>query len=89
MSFLLGISLDAAVPFWIEYWRHRSLSERQHRAQQCAQIVAEKGDIIMYRSGRKGETSKAFTALAEGIAISSMGPGGITFMGRKWLTPMP
>jgi hypothetical protein len=80
---LLRIALATAVPFWIMRVRNRP-HYRQERASQCAAIIAEKGDIILYKSKKKGETAKAFNALAEALAIGAFVPGGISFAGLTW-----
>lgn len=51
------------------------------RAEEAGQVVAEKGDVLMY--GGKGCAS-AFNALAEGLAILALCPGGVRFAGRHW-----
>jgi hypothetical protein len=81
VSELLKISLSAAVPLWIERLRSVPWDRLEARAREAAQVVAEKGDIIQYRSKKPGETAKAFNALAEGIAILAFVPGGVTFSG--------
>jgi hypothetical protein len=85
LSTLLLTALKTAVPLWVNIWQPRSITERQQRGLECAQIVAEQGDVIMYRSSRKGKTAEAFNALAEGIAILSLNPGGVMFMGHTWV----
>jgi hypothetical protein len=54
------------------------------RHQELAQIIAEKGDTIMFRGKKKGESAAAFNALAESIAMACLVPGGIRFMGYWW-----
>jgi hypothetical protein len=81
---LLVASLQAAVPLWILQMRHLSFDERKRRAEECSQIVAEKGDIILFRSEKRGETAKAFSALAEGIAVLAFQPGGVKVFGCHW-----
>lgn len=81
---LLVTSLQAAVPLWILQLRDVPFEDKQRRAQECAQIVAEKGDVIMFKGGKRGETAAAFNALAEGIAILSFAPGGVTVFGQHW-----
>lgn len=83
-SDLLAISLSAAVPLWIEELRYLSELDRNALAHEAAQIVAEKGDIIQYKSKKKGETAKAFNALAKGLAICAYQPGGVTFLGMHF-----
>lgn len=78
---LLKISLAAAVPLWIEQFRPLSDAQRAAIAHESAQVVAEKGDVILYRSKRKDETAKAFNQLARGIAVLAFVPGGVTVFG--------
>lgn len=78
---LLQSSLSVAVPLYIEQWCARSEEERIARASECAQVIIEKGDVILYRGKRTGETASAFNALAEGIALASFAPGGVTIFG--------
>lgn len=84
MNDLLSISLSAAVPLWIEELRSLTLEQRLARAKGLSDIIAEHGDVILFRGGRKGETAKAFNALAEGVAIGAFQPGGITAFGQHW-----
>ncbi len=81
---LLATALAAAVPLWIEDLRREPWEHLQKRAHECAQIVAEKGDIILYRSKKAGQTAEAFNALAEGIACLAFAPGGVTIFGQHW-----
>lgn len=74
-------ALSCAVPLWILRLKHRTWSYVEQRAHECAQIVAEKGDVIMFRSKRQGETAAAFNALAEGLACLSFVPGGVKLFG--------
>ncbi len=85
---LLLMTLEVAVPLWIQRWRGRSWVERLVRSAECAEIVAAKGDVLQYGGGprEKGEAAKAFNALAEGLAIVSFCPGGVKFCGLHWET---
>lgn len=83
-SELLAMSLSAAVPLWIEEFRHLSFDEIQKIARESAQVVAEKGDIIQFKSKKKGESAAAFNALARGIACLAFAPGGVTTFGSHW-----
>jgi hypothetical protein len=82
---LMGI-LMLAVPLHIDELRGCSETERMALARECAQTVTEKGDVILYRSSRKGETARAFNALTKGLAIAAYQPGGVTFGGQHWCT---
>jgi len=74
---LLQATLSVAVPLWIEELRKLPESTRLQIAHDAAQVIAEKGDIILYRSKKKGETAAAFNALAKGIAALAFIPGGV------------
>jgi len=81
---LLTIALSAAVPLWIEELRRRPWSYVAERARACAQEVAEHGDVVMYRSKKKGQSAAAFNRLAEGVACLAFAPGGVKTMGMHF-----
>jgi hypothetical protein len=83
-SSLLSITLSMAVPLWIEELRPLTDEQRLARASGLADIIGSQGDIILYPSGKKGETAKAFNALAEGVAIGAFQPGGVTVFGQHF-----
>lgn len=78
-------TLALAVPLRIWELRGRTPEQRAVIARRCAQVVAERGDALMFRS-KKGATASAFNALAEGLACAAYQPGGVTFAGRHWCT---
>lgn len=80
----LKTALLCAVPLWIEELRQRSWDDLCVIARESAQVIAEKGDIIMFRSPKKGESGKAFNALARGLACLAFAPGGVKFLGLHW-----
>jgi len=81
---LLATALAAAVPLHAMELAHLPFEDILRIAQESAQIIAEKGDIILYRSKRAGESAVAFNALARGIAALSFVPGGVTAFGQHW-----
>lgn len=81
---LIKASLAVAVPLWVEDLKLMPWSYIQRRAKECSNVVAEKGDIILYRSGKKGASAEAFNRLAEGVACLSFVPGGVTVFGQHW-----
>jgi len=78
---LLRETLKTAVPLWIEELKGVPFDDIIERARRCSDIVAAKGDNILFRSKKKGETAEAFNRLAEGIACLAFCPGGVTFLG--------
>lgn len=80
---LMMATLAVAVPMWIQRVRSWSPERRRTESESAAQIVAEKGDVLMY-SG-KG-CAEAFNGLAKGLAILSFAPGGVKFCDERWET---
>lgn len=81
---LLVLALSVAVPIWICKFRKLPWSEVQRIAAESAETVAFKGDVILHRSTVKGETAKAFDALARGVATLAFAPGGVTLFGLRF-----
>lgn len=86
---LLPIALSAAVPLWIDELRQKPWSYVAERARVCAQEIAEHGDVVLYRSKKKGESAAAFNHLAEGVACLSFAVGGVTTMGMHFEATHP
>jgi hypothetical protein len=78
---LLQAALSAAVPLNIAVFQMRPWTELEQLAKEAAQVVAEKGDRILFRSKKRGETAAAFNKLAEGIAVLAFAPGGVKVFG--------
>lgn len=82
---LLTGMLQIAVPLAIGEMRGWSEEARLAKAAEYGQvIVGENGSDILFRSEKKGETAKAFNALARALAALAYHPGGVTFMGQHW-----
>lgn len=86
---LLLVSLEAAVPLWIDRLSKQSWAHVMERSRACGDVVAEKGDIIQFRSKKKGESAAAFNALAEGIACLAFARGGVRFAGLHFEAKHP
>lgn len=86
---LLETALDVAVPLWVERLQRQSWSSIEARRETLADVIASKGDIIMFKSPKRGETAAAFNALAEALAAMSFVPGGVKFRGRHWISYHP
>jgi hypothetical protein len=81
---LLSSALAAAVPLWIAELKGESWDTIQQLARDSAQLVAEKGDLLMYRSKKRGESAAIFDALARGLACLAFCPAGVRFLGNHW-----
>ena len=82
----LAVSLLAAVPLRIMAIKERGgLNEGDiARARQIGQLIVEKGDILLFGGGKKGDPAHLHNELAEGIAILSFVPGGVHIFGQHW-----
>lgn len=98
---LLSLTLSLAVPLWIhDITQHRDgLRERYGakdgdgsfwdwctlRAKSCSEAISGPGgEGLLFKI--KDKSAAAFNALAEGLAIMSFCPGGVTFLGNHWET---
>jgi hypothetical protein len=85
-GWLLSLSLSTAVPIEIDnlYQNFRGqggiLPWMVGEAVVFGQVLAERGDRLLFRSERKGETADMFVGLARALAILSFGPGGVPFL---------
>jgi hypothetical protein len=79
---LLIETLRFAVPLWIVKVRAWTAAERIRRAGTCAHIIASHGDALQFPE--KNTTAMAFNALAEGLAIAALQPGGVTYGDQHW-----
>jgi len=74
-------SLSVAVPLWIERLRGLSWEERQARVVDVPKLLGEKGDVLLFGGGKKGEAGELFNRFAEGIAVLAFMPGGVDVFG--------
>lgn len=86
---LLQAALNVSVPLYIDQLSRRPWSYVRSRASACADVVASKGDVILYRSKKQGETANAFNHLAEGIACGAFAVGGVTVLGLHFEAKHP
>lgn len=83
---LLSIALSAAVPLKIMEIQARGgiTGDDLKQLPQIAQLLAEHGDDLLFKSVKKGETAKVFNEVVCGIAILAFVPGGITIFGQHF-----
>ena len=65
--------------YLVESW-----DEIKKIAEDASQMIAEHGDNILFKAKKKGESAKAFNALAKGIAALSFVPGGVKIFGMHF-----
>lgn len=83
---LLAISLSSAVPLHMEELKKRGgpTEEDFKFAQEFSSVLGSKGDCLLYKSDKKGETADLFNKTARSIAILSFMPGGVSLFGCHW-----
>lgn len=86
---LLRLTLQVAVPMWQEKLRRQAWSDIAARMPELSNIIASKGDVILYRGKKRGETAAAFNALAEAVAAMSFVPGGVQVFGIRFVSVHP
>ncbi len=86
---VLAIALSCSVPLYAIELAKLPLAEVLRIAAECGQVVAEKGDVVQFQGGKKGESAAAFNALAKGIACLSFAPGGVTTFGMHFENTHP
>ncbi|WP_327377653.1 hypothetical protein OG393_29115 [Streptomyces sp. NBC_01216] len=80
-------SLRVAVPLHMMQLGSRSPEELQRIAVESASVIGSQGDVLQFRSPKRGETAKAFNGLARGLAAAALiAWGGATFAGLHWCT---
>lgn len=91
---LLEITLQAAVPLWIEKLKRESPERILEIARECGDFIAEHGDVVQFKSSpaenkKFGGTAAAFNHLAQGLACLAFAPGGVKFLGSRWEATHP
>ena len=83
---LLPLHLGVQVPLCIAELQEKGGPDEDDflLAQQAGQAIAAKGDRLLYRCGKKGETAALVSELAFGIAVLSFLSGGVTVFGQHW-----
>jgi len=83
---LLTLHISTIVPFMIlDILQTGGIKEHHLReAQRHMETIASQGDLILYRSKKKGETAHAVRALCRLLAIGAFAPGGIIFLGIRF-----
>ncbi len=59
-------------------------ADHLEKARQTASLLAEKGDILLYRGAKRGQTAAVFNAVAFALAVLAFQPGGVTFAGHHF-----
>lgn len=82
-------TLRVAVPLHLAEVRSARLTTEQVQARlsKAATAIGTYGDLLLYggkTTKSRGHTAEAFNALAYGLAVAAMQPGGIHYGGIHW-----
>lgn len=85
---LLMTMLDGLIPLHLMRLSDLSEGDRRRLAERYADDLAAGADRLTAPGNfdDRAERSEALTALAGGLAIGAMQPGGVTWAGRHWCT---
>lgn len=83
--------LQLAVPLWINKIKEAGgpTPADLKEAQELSSVLGEKGDILLFGGGKKGEAADQFNKTAKAIAILAIiCPGGIEIFDSHWEAPI-
>lgn len=84
---LLAAFLGAAVPLLLAELRAQGGpgAADWDRARAFGRILGPRGDLLLYRSTKPGETARLANDLAHAIAVLAFVPGGVRVFGQHWV----
>ena len=82
----LADMLSVAVPLHIAQLKEKGgpTAEDYKQAQETSNILGERGDILLFGGGKKGECADLFNRTAKSIAILSYASGGVDIFGQHF-----
>ena len=85
-SELFRLTLEVGVPIRAaELQYHGGPSKLDlEEARAFADVLAEKGDILQFRGGKKGEAGEIMGGLIRAVAVLAFCPGGIKLFGAHF-----
>jgi hypothetical protein len=82
----LKLFLQTAVPLWTIRFKDLSWEELKQIMRESEKVLEELGELATFAQFKKGETAKAFNAIAKAIAALSFVPQGIDIFGLHFET---
>lgn len=80
LAIMLPLAVYAEIPHMVRF----SFEHRARLLEGVPELIGGQGDILQFGGGKKGEVAKVFAAVARGIAICALQPGGVTFAGTYY-----
>ena len=82
----LSSMMAMAVPLYIERLKQNGgpTPEDFKKAQETSGLLGERGDVLLYGGGKKGECADLFNRTAKAIAVLAFVPSGVEIFGSHW-----
>lgn len=84
MNVVLQEMLSLAVWVEVPHMARCGFAFRKRLIADAPDLIGGKGDVFQFSGGKKGEIAKVFAAVARGLAVLALQPGGVTFDGIKY-----
>lgn len=83
---LLPEMLAIAVPLYIQQLVEKGgpTGDDFKEANKLSAVLGERGDVLLFGGGKKGEAAEMFNGVARAIACLSFVAGGVTLFGNHW-----
>lgn len=78
--------MQTAVPLHVLQLKERGgpTAEDMAEAQKTSDMLGERGDVLLFGGGKKGECADLFNRTARAIAILAFVPGGVDIFGAHF-----
>ena len=86
MNNLLPMMMPMAVFFRIKTMEKQGgpSAEDTRKAMETADMLGERGDILLYGGGKSGDCADLFNRTAHAIAVLAFEPGGVELFGTRF-----
>lgn len=82
----LATAMAAAVPLHIMRLQEKGGPDAadMKKAQETSDMLGERGDVLLFGGGKKGETADLFNRTAHAVAVLTFCPGGVDLFGQHF-----
>ena len=83
---MLPIAMAAAVPLYVMQLQEKGGpdADDMKQAQAVSDKLGERGDVLLFGGGKKGECAEMFNETARAVAVLAFCPGGIDIFGQHF-----
>ncbi len=82
----LAMAMSAAVPLHIMQLQAKDGPDAadMKKVQETSGLLGERGDVLLFGGGKKGEPADLFNRTAHAVAVLAFVPGGIDIFGQHF-----